>query len=91
MKTANMEITSPAKAIRAFCLGCVGYSANEVKLCPSVKCPLHPFRFGKNPYLKRELTEEQRQASAARLAAMREKASLKRNSEQNTFIEEESP
>lgn len=82
-------ITSPAKAIREFCLGCVGYSANEVKLCPSAKCPLYPFRFGKNPYLKRELTEEQRQASAARLAEMRKRANLGRNAEQNTCIEEE--
>ena len=66
-------ITSPIKAIREFCLGCVGYQVKEVKLCPSTKCPLHPFRFGKNPNLKRELTEEQRQAGAARLAAARER------------------
>ena len=64
---------SPIKAIREFCLGCVGYQAKEVKLCPSTKCPLYPFRFGKNPSLKRELTEEQRQAGAARLAAARER------------------
>lgn len=70
------KLTNPVKAIRAFCLGCVGNSPNEVKLCPSEKCPLHPFRFGKNPYrttVKRELTDEQRAALADRLRKMREK------------------
>lgn len=65
-------ITSPVKAIRAFCLDCVGGSANEVKLCPSTKCALRPFRFGKNPFTKRELTDEQRAAAAERLRNARE-------------------
>lgn len=70
----DAKITSPQKAIREFCLGCVGYSAREVKLCLSVKCPLYPFRFGKNPFKKkRELTEEQRAAAAERLAKIRER------------------
>lgn len=69
-----MENTSPIKAIREFCLGCVGHSAHEVKLCPSVKCPLYPFRFGKNPFLpKREFTDEQKAAAAERLARARER------------------
>lgn len=46
------EITSPLKAIRAYCLDCCGGQANEVKLCPAEDCPLYPFRFGKNPYRK---------------------------------------
>lgn len=72
-------ITSPIKAIWEFCLGCVGYQAKEVKLCPSTKCPLYPFRFGKNPYLpKRELTEEQKAAAAERLKKARER---KKNNE----------
>lgn len=70
----DARITSPQKAIREFCLGCVGYSAHEVKMCPSVKCPLYPFRFGKNPFKKkRELTEEQRAAAIERLAKIRER------------------
>ena len=70
------KLTNPVKAIRAFCLECCGFSANEVKLCPSVKCKLHPFRLGKNPYrakVTRELTDEQRATLADRLQAMREK------------------
>ena len=52
--------TSVLKAIRLKCLDCCCDSANEVKLCPCEKCPLHPFRFGKNPYrTKKEYTEEQ--------------------------------
>lgn len=42
------EIASPLKSIRAFCLGCVGNVPSEVKLCPSMKCPLYPYRFGKD-------------------------------------------
>ncbi len=60
---------TPLKAIRAKCLDCCCGFANEVKLCTSEKCPLHPFRFGKNPFrVKREMTEEQREAARARLA-----------------------
>lgn len=40
---------TPLKAIRQNCLDCMNGNANEVKLCPSVKCPLFPFRFGHNP------------------------------------------
>lgn len=66
-----MVTTSPIKAIREKCLDCA-YNATEVKLCPATNCALWPFRFGKNPYVKRELTEEQRQAAAERLAKARE-------------------
>jgi len=63
---------SPLKAIRAKCLDCA-YNATEVRLCPSTNCALHPFRFGKNPYLKREMSESARQAAAERLALARER------------------
>ena len=63
-----MEITSPLKAIRAKCLDCCCEQLNEVKYCPASNCPLHPFRFGKNPFLaKRELTEEQKEVLRQRL------------------------
>lgn len=62
------EITNPVKAIRAKCLECSCGSSNEVKLCPVQKCPIWPFRLGKNPYRqKRELTPEQKAAIAERL------------------------
>jgi hypothetical protein len=64
--------TSPLKSIREKCLDCNG-TASEVKLCPCTDCALWPFRFGKNPYSKRTLTEEQRVALAERLKLAREK------------------
>jgi len=68
-------ITSPIKAIREKCLDC-NYTAAEVKLCPCTDCALWPFRFGKNPYTKRTLTDEQKQKAVERLAKARE---VKRN------------
>ncbi len=35
---------SRKKAIRAFCLECVGYMPSEVRLCTSPDCPLFEFR-----------------------------------------------
>ena len=67
-------ITNPAKAIRAYCLSCVGGSSNEVKLCPVESCQLFPFRFGKSPYRpKREYSEEERQAMRERMIKMQER------------------
>lgn len=72
-----IEALSPMEAIRAKCLDCA-HTTHEVKLCPCVKCPLHPFRFGKNPYRKkRELTDEQRAELAARMKLAREKRRAK--------------
>lgn len=59
---------SPAKAIRAYCLQCCLESAMEVKLCTAESCPLHPFRFGKNPFTTRpKKTEEQKQIDRERI------------------------
>ena len=66
------QITNPVKAIRAFCMECSSGQASEVKACPVYKCPLYPFRFGKNPYRqRREMTEEQKQVLADRLKEAR--------------------
>lgn len=62
--------TTPLKAIRANCLDCNGNAA-EVKLCPCTSCPMYPFRFGKNPYLKRTLTPEQLSTSRGNLVKAR--------------------
>ncbi len=43
---------TPLKAIRAHCLGCVGGSPKEVKLCNIPECYLFGYRFGRNPSLK---------------------------------------
>lgn len=37
---------SPYKAIRSFCLECVGGSSNEVKRCCAFNCKLWPLRMG---------------------------------------------
>lgn len=55
----------PVSAIRQFCIECVGDGGRKrasklVRECPAVKCPLYPFRLGKNPYHKLNLTSEQR-------------------------------
>jgi len=58
---------NPLRAIRAHCMECAN-TAPEVRLCNLTKCPLHPFRFGTNPYRQaRVLTEEQKSQLAARL------------------------
>lgn len=62
---------SPLKAIREKCLDCA-YTPLEVRLCPATSCALYPFRFGKNPYIKRSLTEEQKEAAKLRLKKARE-------------------
>ena len=67
------KLRNPVKAIRAFCLDCVGGNPNEVKLCTAPGCALYPFRLGRNPYrARREMSEEQRAAAAERLRMARE-------------------
>ena len=64
--------TNPVKAIREFCLECSCGQTSEVKNCPVDKCPLYPFRFGKNPYRqRREMSEEEKRVLADRLKEAR--------------------
>lgn len=66
------EITNPVKVIRAYCLECSNGQPSEVKYCPVEKCPLFPFRMGKNPFRqKREMSEEQKKAVSDRLREAR--------------------
>lgn len=41
------ERLTRAKAIRAKCIDCMGSDKSEVRKCTAVKCPLFPFRMGK--------------------------------------------
>lgn len=50
---------SPLQAIRAHCIDCCAGSQNEVKYCVIPDCELYPFRFGKNPYRKSTLSEDE--------------------------------
>ncbi len=66
------KVTNPVKAIRAYCMECSNGQTSEVKECPVVKCPLYPFRFGKNPYRqRREMSEEEKRVLADRLKEAR--------------------
>ena len=58
LNEAVRETTSPLSAIRLKCLECSVFEFTEVKSCIVSNCPLYPFRLGKNPFRKRELTEE---------------------------------
>lgn len=64
----NEPKTNPVKVIREKCLDCCCGSIKEVKLCTAERCPLWPWRMGKNPYRKvRVLTDEQKAAMCDRL------------------------
>ncbi len=38
--------TTPTKAIRLFCIECMGYSLPDIPKCTAPLCPLHPYRMG---------------------------------------------
>lgn len=58
--------------IRAKCLDCCCDQRAEVAACVITACALWPFRMRTNPFrAPREMTEEQRTASGARLLASR--------------------
>ena len=64
---------SPLKAIREKCIDCCAGQVGEVRLCTVEKCPLWPFRFGKNPFSgRREMTDEEKEAASERLKKARE-------------------
>lgn len=46
--------TSPLRAIRAFCVLCMGAQPREVKNCTAYDCVLYPMRLGTNPFQKRK-------------------------------------
>ena len=64
---------SAAKAIRAMCEECMGWEAtkyNDIRNCPSVKCPLWPFRGHSRLDIPREITDEQRRQMSERAKKM---------------------
>lgn len=61
------------QVIRTNCKECVGHSEAEVRRCRLIACVFWPYRMGSNPFRTREMTEEQRVATAERLKAAREK------------------
>ena len=69
---------TPLQAIRAHCIDCCAGSANEVKWCVIPDCELYPFRFGKNPYRKNNMSDEeiQRRKERGQALAQLRKAKL---------------
>jgi hypothetical protein len=62
---------NPVKAIREFCIECMGGQESEGHLkriaeFGSPDCALFEFRFGKNPYHTQNLTDVQRKERAER-------------------------
>ncbi|MGN0919606.1 MAG: hypothetical protein ACI4OR_02460 [Alphaproteobacteria bacterium] len=50
---------TPLQAIKAYCKECCG--DDSPTRCTIIRCSLHPFRLGKNPYLgQHPLSEKQR-------------------------------
>lgn len=54
------------KAIRKFCLECVGNQPKEVKLCTGKDCPLWPYRMG-GDFKVGEILEEVKSGKAEEL------------------------
>ena len=61
-------MSNPLHAIREKCIDCCCGGLAEVRECSVERCPLHPYRMGKNPFRKRrEYTDEERAAISNRL------------------------
>lgn len=45
---------NPLKAVRGFCVDCMGDQPSQVRKCTSVGCDLWPYRLGKNPFTNRK-------------------------------------
>ena len=63
---------NPVKAIREFCIECMGGRQNDgymkhIKDCGSPDCAVFDFRLGNNPHHKQNLTKEQRKEKSDRL------------------------
>ena len=65
------------KAVREMCIQCMGGRNSGQKLrkliseCPAPDCPVFDFRFGKNPYNKKNLSVEERERRTKRMKEVR--------------------
>ena len=73
------KASSPLKAIKLFCRECMGMDRRKqsqienvelVRDCTDPMCPVFDFRLGKNPFIKRVMTEEQRKAASKRMSLL---------------------
>jgi len=64
---------SPIKAIREQCIECMGGRKScqnyreLIRECPATLCPLYVFRFGVNPYNRKNISGEQKKSRLANL------------------------
>ena len=67
------KLKNPVKAIREFCIDCMGGKGNGqnishlIKECSATDCALYDYRLGKNPHRSQNLTEAQKEERAKRL------------------------
>jgi hypothetical protein len=70
-----MSGKSVTAGVKSFCLECVGYDREEVRLCSDPGCPLFPYRPGHDKKgtvrVYKPMTEEQRQVVVDRFKAAR--------------------
>ena len=72
----NQEVSenrNVLRSIRLKCYDCSSYQLSEVRNCTITNCPLFPFRNGKNPFRKKELSDEERQKIGERLNKTKQK------------------
>lgn len=66
------------RAVRQNCIDCCGGMKAEVRRCRIVKCPMWTYRMGKNPFLKRRMSEAAKKVLADRMASARKTINRKR-------------
>jgi len=57
-ETSFVYKKSPVKAIREYCVECMGGSRYDVKDCASAGCHLYPFRMGTNVFHRRAAAQK---------------------------------
>jgi hypothetical protein len=72
--------TNPVKVIREKCIDCCCGSVYEVAKCTAEKCPLWPWRMGKNPYRKPP-SEAQREVSRLKMQKLQQQRAANVDSE----------
>ena len=64
----NQEVSQNRNVLRAIRLKCYDCSAYQINNnCSITTCPLYSFRLGKNPFLRREMTDEEKKEIRDRL------------------------
>jgi hypothetical protein len=77
---------SPIKAIRLFCIECMGYQIAEIPRCTAPNCPLFPFKMGD---AHKEMSEDQRkQLSDAMLERYKNKSTPANHAQESTISPE---